>query len=60
MKPAMTKAEKQAAYDEWYLAEVQKGLDDIEAGRVIPHEEVMKQAREHLDKLIRKNAKKAA
>ena len=60
MKQAMTKAEKQAAYDAWYLAEVQKGLDDIEAGRVISHEEAMKQARDHLDKLVRKNAKKAA
>jgi predicted transcriptional regulator len=60
MKKSMTKAEKQAAYDAWYLAEVQKGLDDIEAGRVISHKEAMKQARDHLDKLIRKNAKKAA
>lgn len=24
----------------WYLAEVQKGIDDAEAGRVISHEEV--------------------
>lgn len=24
----------------WYLAEVQKGLDDAEAGRVIRHEEM--------------------
>ena len=24
----------------WYLAEVQKGIDDMEAGRVINHDEV--------------------
>ena len=24
----------------WYLAEVQKGIDDMEAGRVISHEEM--------------------
>ena len=60
MKQAMTKAEKQAAYDAWYQSEVQKGLDDIESGRVISHEEAMKQARDHLAKLIRKNAKNAA
>ena len=26
--------------ESWYLAEVQKGIDDAEAGRVISHEEV--------------------
>ena len=24
----------------WYLAEVQKGIDDVEAGRVISHDEM--------------------
>lgn len=56
----MTKAEKQAAYDAWYLAEVQKGLDDIDAGRVIPDEEADRQIRKHLDNLHRKHAKKTA
>ncbi len=26
--------------ESWYLSEVQKGMDDVEAGRVICHEEV--------------------
>jgi predicted transcriptional regulator len=51
MKQAMTKAEKQAAYDAWYLAEVQKGLDDIEAGRVISHEEAEREMGTHMEKL---------
>ncbi len=29
----------------WYLAEVQKGLDDAEAGRMISHEEMGAQLR---------------
>ena len=39
MTKPMTKAEKKAAYEAWYLAEIDKGLADIEAGRVISHEE---------------------
>lgn len=27
-------------YLTWYSAEVRKGLEDVEAGRVLPHEEV--------------------
>ncbi len=60
MKQTMTKAEKQAAYDTWYLAEVQKGLDDIEAGNVITHEQAIQAARAKLDKITRENEKKAA
>ena len=60
MNQPMTKQEKQAAYDAWYLAEVQKGIDDCDAGRVVPHEQVMMEARQHLDKLKKQNAKKAA
>jgi predicted transcriptional regulator len=55
----MTKAEKQAAYDAWYLAEVQKGLDDIEAGRVISHEEAEKEMDAHMEELFKKYGKAA-
>jgi len=55
----MTKAEKQAAYDDWYLSEVQKGLDDIAAGRVISHEEAEKEMDAHMEKLIKKHGKAA-
>ena len=59
MKKSMTKAEKQAAYDAWYLAEVQKGLDDIEAGRVISHEEAEKEMEAHMKKLFEQHGKAA-
>ena len=39
MSKPMTKAEKKAAYDAWYLAEIDKGLEDIEAGRVVSNDE---------------------
>lgn len=39
MTKPMTKAEKKAAYDAWYFAEIDKGLEDIEAGRVLSNEE---------------------
>lgn len=48
MSKPMTKAEKKAAYDAWYLAEIDKGLEDIDAGRVLTDEEV----REHMNKLF--------
>lgn len=60
MNQPMTKQEKQAAYDAWFIAEVQKGIDDCDAGRTVPHEEVMLKARQHLDKLKKQNAQKAA
>ena len=56
----MTKAEKQAAYDAWYLAEVQKGLDDLDAGRVVSHEEAEEQMKRHLANLHRKHGHEAA
>ncbi len=39
MNKPMTKAEKKAAYDAWYLAEIDKGLADVEAGRVVSDDE---------------------
>lgn len=39
MPKPLTKADKKAAYEAWYLAEVDKGLEDIEAGRVLTNEE---------------------
>jgi predicted transcriptional regulator len=48
MNKPMTKAEKKAAYDAWYLAEIDKGLEDIEAGRVVSNEE----AKAHMSALF--------
>lgn len=59
MIQTMTKAEKKAAYDEWYLAEVQKGLDDIEAGNVISQEQAEKEMDEHMENLFKKYGKAA-
>lgn len=35
MNPSLTQTEKQALYDAWWIAEVDKGLADIAAGRVM-------------------------
>lgn len=35
MTPPMTQQEKQAAYDAWFVAEVDKGLADLDAGHVM-------------------------
>ncbi|MBR5950427.1 MAG: hypothetical protein IKZ87_03230 [Actinomycetaceae bacterium] len=29
---------------EWYIAEIQKGIDDMKAGRVVPFEQVKEEA----------------
>ncbi len=60
MKPhPMTPQEKQAAYDRWYLSEVQKGLDDIEAGRVITNDEAEREMDAHMKNLLDKYGKAA-
>jgi len=44
MKPSasnQTAAERRAEYDAWYEEQVRLGLEDIEAGRILRHEEVM-------------------
>ncbi|WP_203544789.1 hypothetical protein [Desulfovibrio sp. JC010] len=33
-------------YLRWYSAEIQKGIDDVEAGRVISHEELGRKLKE--------------
>ncbi|MDP3439697.1 MAG: hypothetical protein U0989_16735 [Azonexus sp.] len=60
MDKPTTKAEKRAAYDAWYLAEIDKGLEDIEAGRVIPHEQVKAEMQSVLKKLHEQYGQKAA
>ena len=54
MTQPMTKAEKKAAYDAWYLAEIDKGLEDIEADRVLSNEEAEEEMRAHMIKLHEK------
>ena len=31
------------SYEEWYIKAVEAGMEDVKAGRVIPHEEIKKQ-----------------
>lgn len=60
MEAPMTQQQKQAAYDAWYIAEVDKGLADVEAGRTIPHDELFASLKAHMNKIAKQNAKKAA
>lgn len=60
MSKLMTKAEKKAAYDAWYLAEIDKGLEDIEAGRLLTDEQAEAEMRIHMAKLHEKYGQKAA
>jgi predicted transcriptional regulator len=41
-------------YEEWYDEQIRLGIEDIEAGRVISHEEVMKHSDAHLAELKKK------
>lgn len=60
-KPAPRKATRggTAEYDAWYDEQVRLGLEDIESGRVIPHEEFVASGQALLEKLKRKHAKAA-
>lgn len=60
MKHPMTQQEKQAMYDAWYIAEVDKGLADIEAGNVLTDEEAEKEMTVFMAKLHKKHGQKAA
>lgn len=41
-------------YDEWFDEQIRIGIEDIEAGRVISHEEVRKRSNAHLAELKKK------
>ncbi len=41
-------------YEEWYDEQIRLGIEDIEAGRVISHEEFMKRSDAHLAELKKK------
>jgi len=56
-KPKLTPAQ---AYDAWYDEQVRLGLDDLDAGRVVSHEDVVKKSAALLQQLERKHGNKAA
>jgi predicted transcriptional regulator len=57
---AKSKAEALKEYEAWYDEQVRLGLEDIKAGRVVPHEEVMKRTDRLLARLEKKHGRKAA
>lgn len=46
-------------YDAWYDEQVRRGLEDIDAGRVLSHDEVVRRSEAQLKRLERKHAKAA-
>lgn len=52
-------AEQRAQYEAWYDAQVRLGLEDIEAGRLLSHEEVVKRGQEQIARLKRQHVKAA-
>ena len=59
-RPEKTREQQLAAYEAWYDEQVRLGLEDIEAGRVSSHEEVVKKLDRHMKSLEKKYAVKAA
>ena len=60
MEAKMTKQEKQAAYDAWFIAEVEKGIEDADAGNLISNSEMKKRIEAKIQRTNRKYGKKAA
>lgn len=53
----MNAVERVLDHDAWFRAEVQKGLDDLHAGRTVSHEEALAESRARREML---QARKAA
>lgn len=51
---------QQAAYDAWYIAEVEKGLADVENGNVLSDEEAEAQMKIFMETLHKKHGTTAA
>ena len=57
MRETIAKQQEEAEYEAWFKAKVQQGLDELDAGLGIPHEEVeayFKQLREETLQKIKK------
>ena len=59
MTQTMTQQEKQAAYDAWFVAKVDQGLADLDAGHVVTDAEASS-AMEHFFAELAKGNSKAA
>ncbi|MDO9227188.1 MAG: hypothetical protein Q8M09_16075 [Pseudomonadota bacterium] len=51
---------EQQAYENWYDQQVRMGLEDIEAGRVVSHENFLENLAAHMKGLEKKYGDKAA
>ncbi len=60
MTQPMTQAEKQLAYDAWYIAEVEKGIAAVEAGQVLSDEQAKHEMNLFMAELHKKYGPKAA
>jgi len=60
MNHPMTQQEKQAAYDTWFVEEVDKGIADCDAGNVLSEEEAEQDMAEFMANLQKQHAKTAA
>lgn len=56
----LNKVEKQAAYDAWYVAEVDKGIADCDAGNVLSDEAAEQEIAGFMAALQQKHGKEAA
>lgn len=60
MDTPMTQQEKQEAYDAWFVAEVDKGIADCDAGNVLTDAEARKEMDDFMVKLHQQYGPKAA
>lgn len=50
--PKKTTAEQRAEYEVWHDEQVRLGLEDIDAGRIVSHDEIKR----HFDRRFKQNA----
>lgn len=60
MNNPMTSQEKQAAYDAWFVAQVDEGIADCDADNVLSHEQAEREMDAFMVKLLKKHGQKAA
>ncbi|MFZ4537605.1 hypothetical protein [Propionivibrio sp.] len=59
MNQPMTQPKKQAAYDAWFVAEVDKGMADCDAGHVLTNAEATADMESFFAELEKENNKAA-
>ncbi len=59
MKKSETAKPEKVTYEQWKDEQIRRGLADLEAGRVLSHEEVMRRSEAQLRRLEKKNTRAA-